>query len=101
MFEKILKDNIIANSNERNRNLYFIILQQLAMEMHKNRLNSVPDSYIAKIVESYNQEYGNKVNYIDFVKCMISSNILKEYDCNQYVFVNRLYLAYFVVKTNL
>lgn len=98
MFEKILKDNIIANSNERNRNLYFIILQQLAMEMHKNRLNSVPDSYIAKIVESYNQEYGNKVNYIDFVKCMISSNILKEYDCNQYVFVNRLYLAYFVAK---
>lgn len=98
MFEKILKDNIIANSNERNRNLYFIILQQLAMEMHKNRLNSVPDSYIAKIVETYNQEYGNKVNYIDFVKCMISSNILNKYDCNQYVFVNRLYLAYFVAK---
>lgn len=98
MFEKILKDNIIANSNERNRNLYFIILQQLAMEMHKNRLNSVPDSYIARIVESYNREYGNKVNYIDFVKCMISSNILKQYDCNQYVFVNRLYLAYFVAK---
>lgn len=98
MFEKILKDNIIANSNERNRNLYFIILQQLAMEMHKNRLNSVPDSYIARIVESYNREYGNRVNYIDFVKCMISSNILKQYDCNQYVFVNRLYLAYFVAK---
>lgn len=98
MFEKILKDNIIANSNERNRNLYFIILQQLAMEMHKNRLNSVPDSYIAKIVETYNQEYGNKVNYIDFVKCMISSNILNKYDCNQYVFINRLYLAYFVAK---
>lgn len=98
MFEKILKDNIIANSNERNRSLYFIILQQLAMDMHKKRLNSVPDSYIATIVESYNREYGNKVNYIDFVKCMINSNILKKYDCNQYVFVNRLYLAYFVAK---
>lgn len=98
MFEKILKDYIIANSNESNRNLYFIILQQLAMDMHKKRLNSVPDSHIATIVESYNQEYGNKVNYIDFVKCMISSNILNKYDCNQYVFVNRLYLAYFVAK---
>lgn len=98
LFETMLRKLVIDNTKQDNIDSYLMVLQNLAYFIHKNKKEYIFSQEIDKIIEEYNKFYGQKVSENEFKISMKNANILKESNPNQYLFVNKMYLAYFVAK---
>ena len=98
LFETTLRRLIIENTKKDNIETYLMILQILAYNVHKNKFQLISSKYINDIIDEYNIDYGKNVSENDFKNSMKQAYILKEISSNQYVFVNKMYLAYFIAK---
>lgn len=100
VFEAKITNLINANINKKMTvDKIFTILSELAYFSHKNTYNVISEDNVIDILRKYNNDYSDKIEFIDFYNIVSSSNIYC-YDNNKcgYKFVNNDYHSYFVAK---
>lgn len=98
LFETTLRKLVIENTKQDNIDMYLMVLQNLAYYAHIHKIEFITSQNIDEVVENYNELYGKQVSENEFKTSMKEANILKEMYPNKYIFVNKMYLAYFVAK---
>ena len=76
-----------------------LVLGKIAYYIHAHKEYPVSDKKIIDIINSYCEEYGTKVNSVNFIATVVHARILSEYgEDGQYKFTNNNYLAYFIAS---
>lgn len=74
-----------------------LVLGKIAFYIYSHKEYPISDKKRIDVINSYCEEYGTKVNSVEFITIAIRARILTEYGKDgQYKFTNNNYLAYFI-----
>lgn len=76
-----------------------LVLGKIAFYIHNNRKYPISDKEIIAVIDSYCDDYGAKINAVDFISTVVRARVLTKYGENGlYKFCNNNYLAYFIAS---
>lgn len=97
VFETNLVNRIRKFASDVDIDEYFVLLEEIAYQIHFNEKYPLGISDMVSIIENYNRDYSMRINVQKFCQIMVDAKVLVE-DDNYYYFYNNNFLAYFVAK---
>lgn len=97
IFEANLTNLIIPYATKITVEKIFIILDKIAYYIYENSAYPVTLTQIDATIQKYNQEYGSRINTLEFVQLLSRARVFSTLD-NGYIFSDRNYLAYFIAR---
>lgn len=98
LFEQTLRRVFIECVDNDQIESYLKVLELLAYDVHLNKQELFCIELISNVISKYNENYGKKISINKFINTMTKSHIFKEVTINNFAFINKMYLAYFVAK---
>lgn len=102
VFGEVFRSNIVQNfskASDMKVETAFFILEEIALEIFKNKTYPIHLSLLIDIVEKYNIDYGQKISAVNFIKALEDCKIFKPADDTQYYkFNSDNILAFFIAK---
>lgn len=97
VFESNLTQLIKPFALKMNVDKVMMILDKIAYGIYVDKNYPITSSDIGKIIQDYNEEYGSKIDVVDFINLLVNAKIMKKKD-EGYIFYDRNYLAYFTAR---
>ena len=104
IFNRVFEANITFAINEHCKkpmtiDKVFVLLGKISYRLHYSQTYPIEESFVRKIVEDYNLDFGDSVDYQVLLRILLDSRILIDLYGNQkYKFNNKHHLAYFVAR---
>jgi len=95
VYEHAIKDKLIKHCQNSSPEIILTIIQNIAYSMHFGKKRSITEKELQEHIETYREEYRQKISFSDFITTVKDSGFLIENE-HHFSFRDRSHLAYFV-----